>query len=135
MANEATIQSSLMISKSNLKYRSFPTNFRANVTGSKGPVPGAVLVSVIGTDIDFSELTTPGLVVIRNLSTQYFIEWGVYNGSTFFPVGEVLPGESYVFRFSRYLNQGYVGTGTGNDTFRIRASTAPCDVVVEAFEA
>lgn len=134
MANEATIQHSIVISKDNLKFRPAPVNFRSNVSGTKGPVPGAVRVSVLGTDIDFSELTTPGIVRITNISLLYFVEFGVYNGSTFFPVGELLPGESYIFRFSRYLNQGYVGTGTGTDSFRIRGQ-APCDVVVEAFEA
>lgn len=136
MANEADIRMSLTIESSTLKYRSHPTNFRANVTGRKGPTPGAIraLPGPAGTEVDLSELTTPGFVVIYNLSDTYYVEWGVYNGTTFFPVGEVLPGEIYVFRFSRRLNQGYVGTGTGTDSFRVRGQAA-CDVVVEAFEA
>lgn len=138
MANEATIRTSLMIKKGNIFYQSNPTAFKANVTGTKGPVPGAVSIAatVTGTDIDFSELVTPGLCRLQNLDATNFVTYGIWDGVSFFPLGELLPGETYVLRLSRYLGEEFAGTGTPADvnTFRMKADTAACNVLVEAFE-
>lgn len=141
MADEARIVSSLYIKTSPLVYQSQPTAFTADVSGCKGPVPGAILVSTAGTSVAFGELTTPALCRIMNLDDANFIEFGVWepDTGTFYPLGEVLAGETYVLRLSRNLASQY-GTGTGTtgaDTasLRLRADTAACNVVVEAFEA
>lgn len=140
MANEAQIRASLQVRKGGLFYQSQPTAFTATVTGTKGPTPGAVQVSTAGTDIDFSQLTTPGLVRLQNLDATNVVEWGVWEPatSTFYPVGELLPGETFVFRFSRNLQEEYLGTGTATSAptnrFRMKASGAACTVLVEAFE-
>ena len=140
MSNEAQIRSSLSIVSDNLTYRSQPTAYNADVAGSKGPVPGAIAVSTVGTDVDFSELTTPALCKIQNLDDTNFVEYGIWDpeGSTFYPLGELLPGEFSVLRLSRNLQQEF-GTGTGTtgaDTnrLRFRADTATLQVSVEAFE-
>jgi hypothetical protein len=142
MANEAQVRSSLQIINSPLHYQSQPTAFTADVTGIKGPCPGAFAASILGTDVDLSELTTPGLCRIMNLDDTNFIEFGIWDPEAlkFYPLGEVLPGETYVLRLSRNLAQEYAGTGTGTtgpetNTLRIRADTAPCNALVEAFEA
>lgn len=142
MGDEAQIRSSLAIVKDNLEYRSQPTAFSADVAGSKGPVPGAFTATTAGTDTDFSELTTPGLCRIMNLETANFVTYGIWDpeGHTFYPLGELLPGESQVIRLSRDLQEEMgttVGTGTtGASTNRLRfkAHTANCKVLVEAFE-
>ena len=140
MADEATIRCSLDINKPPLRYISRPTVFTFDVAGTKGPVPGAIEASVLGTDVDFSELTTPALCRIMNLDGTNFVEFGIWDpeGITFYPLGEVLAGETYVLRLSRYLQEEY-GTGTGTtgaDTnrLRIKADTAAVQVLVEAFE-
>ncbi len=140
MVNEASIRSSLQITKGKIEYRSSPTQFSADVTGSKGPSPGAVDISTAGTDIDFSELTTPGLCRIQNQDPTNYVTYGIWDpeNNTFFPLGELLPGETYPLRLSRLL-QEELGTGSGTsgaDTNRLRfkADTASVVVLVEAFE-
>lgn len=140
MANEATVNASLQIRKGNLLYRSQPASFRATVTGEKGPVPGAVTVSQDGVDVDLSQLTTPGLCRLQNLSTTYRVLYGVREPDTslsYLPF-QLLPGEIAVVRFSEFLGEEVQGTGTGtgtpNATFRIKALGGEAVVVVEAFE-
>lgn len=143
MANEARINSSLQIRKGKIDYQSRPTTFNADVTGQKGPVPGAITVDVgPGTDLDLSQLSTPGLCRVQNQSEVNFVELGLYDPETlaFYPMMEFLPGESYVIRLSRNLAEEYGSTGTGTgypgtNRLRLRADTSPCDVLIEAFEA
>lgn len=108
------------------------------MTGSKGPTPGAIAVSTTGTSVDLSELTTPGLCRICNLDSTNYVTYGLYDDaqSQFLPLGEILPGEEYVFRFSREFGDSLIGTGTDADNvhFRLKANTAACNVSVEAFE-
>ena len=134
MSNEAQIRSSLQISKGNLRYNSQPTAFRADVTGTNGPTPGAIAVATAGTNVDLSALTTPGLCRLMNLDATNYVTWGIYDGVYFFPLGEILPGETYVIRLSRILGSESPGTATGN-RLRLVANTAACKVAVEAFEA
>lgn len=139
MANEATIQNSLNIRAGNINYQGLPTTFRATVTGRKGPTPGAMAASTSGTNVEFGELTTPALCRLQNLDTVNFVEYGIWDGAQFFPVGELLPGETYVLRLSRNLQEEY-GTGTGTtgsaiNRLRLKADTAAVNVIVEAFEA
>lgn len=123
MADEARIQSYLQIRKGNLDYLSRPNSFVADVGTAFGPSPGAVTVTTGGTDVAFTGLTTPALCRLMNLDSTNFAEYGVWDGATFHPLGELLPGETYVLRLSRNLT-----------TFRLRANTASCAVLVEAFE-
>lgn len=140
MANEATVQTRLRIKNGNLDYQSQPGSFTADVAGAKGPTPGAITVSTDGTDIDLGELDTPGLCRVLNLDDTNFVEFGRWDNTTevFYPLIKVLPGEGYVFRLSSMIEEEYAGTGTGTtanvSTFRAKADTAACNVLVEAFE-
>lgn len=147
MSDEAKLIMSVQIDRTSggtLHYRSYPNDFTMDVAGSKGPTPGAIEVSIYGTDVDLSELTTPGIVRISNQDDTNFVTWGIADPDTdkFYPVGEIGPGKFWQFQFSRYLGGEYAASGTGtgtsgasNNTFRIIADTAPCTVLVEAFEA
>jgi hypothetical protein len=148
MSGEAKLQLSLQIDKTdatgNVAFRSYPTQFTADVTGAKGPTPGAFTVSVHGTDVDLSELITPGLARFYNQDPTNYVSYGIADPETdkFYPLGEILPGEFWPIRLSRLLGQEYAqaGTGTGTagaetNTLRFMANAAPCNVVVEAFEA
>ena len=140
MADEATVQCSLQIKKGNLTYRSNPTAFRADVATAKGPSPGAFTASTDGTSVDLTALTQPALCRIQNIDATNFVEVGIWDteAALFFPLMELLPGESYVIRLSRNIEEEYVGTGTGTSAatnrLRIKANTAACIVLVEAFE-
>lgn len=147
MSGEATIQVSLQITKpdtaGNVNYRSYPTAFTADVDGALGPTPGAFVVSIYGTYVDFSQLTVPGLCRLTNQDPTNYVTYGIVDPETdkFYPLGELLPGEFFVLRLSRALGSEYadVGTGTGttggSNRMQFVANVAPCNVLVEAFEA
>lgn len=141
MSDEAQIRSSLQINKGNLNYQSQPTAFNADVATGKGPSPGAITAALAGTDVDFGELVQPSLCRLMNLDDANFVEYGIREPATgfFYPLGELLPGESFVLRLSRNLQEEYTGVGTGTSAptnfFHLKANTAPCVVLVEAFEA
>lgn len=140
MANEATIRASLQIRKGNLTYQSQPSSFTANMGTAKGPAPGAITIPIAGVEINVSEFTTPGLCRLMNLDEDNFVEYGIFDteADVFFPLGELLPGETYILRFSRNLKEEYAGTGTGTSAptnkLWFKANTAPCVVLVEIFE-
>jgi len=142
MANEATVRCSLNIRKGHLNYESRPSEFRATVSGTKGPSPAAITITQTGTDVDLSQLEDPGLCRLMNLDTINYVEYGIWDPETerFYPLGEILPGEFYVLRLSRMVGfEVATGTGTadaggGTNRLRIRANVASCIVSVEAFE-
>lgn len=141
MANEATIRASLTVRKGNLDHRSNPTQFQATQTGVGGPTPGTILCAVApGTDVDLSELTTPGLATIQNLDATNYVTVGIFDpqSNLFYPFMELLPGEIYPLRLSRNIQEEYAtGTGTvgpGTNTLRVIANTAACFVKVDCFE-
>lgn len=143
MANEANIQSRLSVRKLSgstvlLDYTSGQSGFNADVDGTKGPTPGAITVTTAGVNVDLTALTTPGLCRISNQDATNYFEWGVKDASSgiFYPMGEVLPGESYVIRLSRNIGEEYystTGTDSGNSV-HLKANTASVNALVEAFE-
>jgi hypothetical protein len=149
MANEASVRCTLSIKKKDddtglqlINYQNLPGSFRATVTGTKGPSPGALTIPVGGKFVSLEELTVPGLVRIKNCDATNYVEYGLYDvdADIFRPLGELLAGEEYVLRFSRNLFEEYEGTGTGTSTaganrFMMKANTADVIVVVDAFEA
>jgi hypothetical protein len=133
MSNEASIQVGLRISKNDangvLTYASIgPNGFTANVTGTKGPVPGAITASIYGTDVDFSQLTVPSWCEVYCMGPRYGFDLGIFdpNPGRFYPMMTLYPGEKTVFRISDLLGEypGGSGSGTGtidSDAVRIRA--------------
>lgn len=143
MSNEIRVVSSLQIRKGNLNYQGQPTSFNANMAGLKGPTPGSITAGLAGTDVDLTEIQVPGgLCRIQNVDPVNWIEIGMYDPITFkfYPMLELLPGESYIVRLSRKIGD-LQGTGTGSgvtggtDTLRVKANAAPCDVLIESFDA
>ena len=141
MSNEATVRSSIQIKVGGLNYIPAASAFNVDVSVAKGPTPGLVVVPILGVDVDFSELTTPGLCRITNYDTTNFVTYGLGDSDTseFYPLGEIGPSESYVLKLSRNLgtdqNELTTGTGVGvGKSFRLVADTAVCNCSVEAFE-
>jgi hypothetical protein len=149
MANEASVQVSLLITQTSsgqqvgVQYRNYPNSFVADVAGSFGPTPGAILATTAGVDVDLSGLDTPGFCVLKNLDTDHdsgnYVEYGIWDGATFYPLGALLPGEVYVIRLSPNIREEFTsGTGTsgfGINQLRVKAWLESCPVSVEAFEA
>lgn len=147
MANEATVTSGLTIQKRSsagvtlIDYVSRPGAFRADVTGTKGPTPGAITAPRFGKVVRFEELTEPGLVWFKNLDASNAVEYGLYDVGLdkFYPFGEALAGEGFAWRFSRNFREAYLGTGTGTGSlggmqFYVMGLGADVNCTVEAFE-
>lgn len=136
----ATVQSRLQINNGKLVYVSQPQSFNPTVTGVNGPTPGTVSIPTTGTDISFIQLDSMGgLCRIMNIDSTNFITVGVRDSNTnvFYPLTELLPGESYIFRLSRKLGKDEVGTGTfsgSNVKMHAIADTAKAILLVEAFD-
>lgn len=149
MANEITVYSGLTINKRNsagtaivLQYQSQPVTFKADIDGSSGPYVGSVIVQRTYTIIDLSRVATPGMARIMNQDGEDFVEVGIWSPAAgdFFPMIELLKGESFVMRLSRFIGQGLMpGTGTGtsdlNTNYLAAKATgdAPCRVLFEVF--
>lgn len=139
MSNEINVRDSLRIAKGPLIYQSNPTSFTADLSVANGPGPGVITVAVAGTDVDLSNFAQPGIVWMQNLDDANFITYGTKDivSGDFSPWGEMLAGEFYKWRFSRYLASILVGggTGTGGTTVvHIKADTTPCNVRVDCFD-
>jgi len=143
MSDEARARVSLEIANGNLNYRSYPTDYNTDVTGQKGPTPGAITITVYGEDVSFSELVSPGLCMLTNQDDTETVDYGIHDPESdkFYPLGEIRAGEKYLLRFSEDLGGEYPGAGTGTGTsgpktnaFRLRSRTGDCIVLVEAFE-
>jgi hypothetical protein len=144
MSNEIRVTASLSVNKGNLRYQNQGNAFLADMAGNRGQVPGGLTVPAGGRYVSFDDLTSPGWCLITNVETadsDAYVEWGLYDPSAdqFWPVGELLPGESCVLRLSRNLLEQYEGTGTGTTApvmhFFMKAPAGDCNVVVNAFEA
>lgn len=146
MANEGRLTSQLTIQKRDsttgrylVNYRHGGGSFTFDFGGSGGPFVGSFLVSVSGTDVNLSQVTTPGMARFVNQDPTNYVVWGPYDPDTdaFYPVGELLAGEEYCLRLHRFLNQERTGTGTlpgYNASLRFMANTASCWVTVDVFD-
>jgi len=140
MANEIQARVSLFVSADNVRYQSPQQAFNVTMTGRKGPTPALVEATTNGTDVNLSLLDTPGMCEVINQDSSNYITLGRWDSttSTFYPFMEVGPGENYIWKLPRDINDEYSGTGTGTgsntSTLRIKAANAPCSVLLNAFE-
>lgn len=138
MTREIRFNYGLQIDKDNLHYRPAAIQFSADMDTASGPTPGVITATTHGTTVSFAGITTPGVCTITNLDATNYVEVGIWDGASFFPLMEVLPGESWPLRLSRFLGSEYgtstpgTATQTGN-VLRVRAHLASCKVVVSAF--
>lgn len=140
MASEVNVTVSLQITKDNLVYRTSLTGFSDDMSGTKGPTPGALTIPTGGKVVPLGELITPGYCWLCNVSSTNYVEYGIRDPDTnkFYPLGELLPGKPQLIYLSRNVLEEYGGTGTGTTSpgnqFFMKANTADCVVLVEAFE-
>ena len=144
MADEARITSGLTVNRRDGTVtqlaRRYSGGFAADA--SRGPAPGLVSVSTSGTDVSLAGLTSPGACWLENQDATNYVDVGVYEPATgvFYPLLELPPGARYAVVLSRNVGEQWAGsvTGTGtdaaNNTLRLRANGAACDVVVEAYD-
>jgi hypothetical protein len=153
MADEINVQNAVTMRKISgsdvLLEKRYSRSFQADMTGKKGPTPGALTVDENGVNVSLSQLTEPGMCWIEHqgllsgtATTSDRVNVGIYETNTnkFYPLLELLPGEAYPVRLSRDLGEEIqTGTGTdavGNATLHLRAPNGnDCVVSVEAYEA
>jgi hypothetical protein len=115
------------------------------MNGVNGPTPGSILVGLAPTAIPLTQIQVlGGWCRLMNYDTRNFVEVGVLDPVThgFYPLLELLPGETYAVRLSRKLGVEYgTGAGTGTDVvgtgkqLAAKAFNAPVILLVEAFDA
>ena len=127
MAKEISLSIALNMNKPPLQYASQPVAFTASLANANGPSPGSVQATTAGVDIPLTQFTRAGVCWIQNLDGTNFVTIGVKSGGTFIPMIELLPGEFYVFRFSRSV----LG---GSNTFHAVADTANVFLRVDCFD-
>jgi len=120
MANEITILSGISVSKSGLKFSYSPGGYQVDMTGLGGPTPGFVTIGTTEEEVQFTELSTAGFVIIQNLDTTNYVRWGFSTGVY---GGRVRPGET----------AGPFRLNPGASLFMI-ANAADCKMIVYGFE-
>lgn len=89
-------------------------------SGVGGGAPGLVNIGTSEEDIAFSDITTPGWVLMWNLDPTNFVKWGPKNGAAMVELGRLLPdGEPACFRLA-----------PSGVTLRMVADTAACNVYI-----
>lgn len=118
-----------------------PSQFRADMNGSKGPVPGMLVALTTGTDVDLSVLGTIGVARFSNYDETNFVRVGIREPATskFRGFLKLKPLESWCVRLDDALLQEFTnstGTGTSAEINQLclKADTASCNVLVEVFE-
>ena len=139
MADEAQIRISLQARNADGTnfYQSQPTSFNMDMSRIKY-TPGDINVPTTGVMINLAELVLAGIAWLQNTDPTNFITPGVYDNAKFYPYQEIGPEEFYLIKLSRYLNQEFVGTGTGTNAdvnkWMAIADTAACILRVHAFD-
>lgn len=119
MANEITVTNTLAITNGNLTYSQGSTSSTFDQSTVGGPTPGMLSIGTSEESEAFSELSTVGWVRLLNLDTVNYVEWGF---ATAVYGGRLEAGESALFR----LNP--------STTLYLKANTAACKVLIDAFE-
>lgn len=143
MANEVQFRKFLNIRKGNLDYRPPQVSWNMDMTGAKGPTPGAIEAPTDGVDVDLSALTDPGIVHIYNMEASggSSISWGIHDPETdrYYPVGVLAPGEHDMLVLDEdFQSEHYPATGTAlgpvTNRLYVKGKTAAANVYVGAFE-
>lgn len=119
MASEASISYRVAIRKTSstlvLKNWSQSASFNADVSELTGPVPGSFNVGIGGKIVDLQEITTPGICWFKNMDATNYVTIGVWDPGidVYYPMLELLAGESFPVRLYRHIQEEYTGTGTG----------------------
>lgn len=147
--NEGQLQTTLVIRNGNQNWQTPPPGaFVFDMLDNLGPIPGFVLVDMVGVDVDLTSLGTPGMCELRNQEptlladgtpNQAYVEYGIRDPATgeFYPLGVLRPGRRFVIELSPNLGVAYQGTGTGTTApvnfFHLRATGGSCSTFIAAF--
>lgn len=129
MAQEICVTQQIQVTNGNFKFpKTGPVTQLIDQATAGGGNPGTIqaVTTANGTLVDFSTfpgITAGGWLQVTNLDPTNYVSWGPDNGAgTLELAGELLPGESALFRMSR-----------GQQKYRFQANTAICNVQVSGF--
>lgn len=122
MANEITLTSKAKVVNGSLTSEFNPGTIQVtqSALGMHAPI---VIVGTSEEDLAVGDISTPGILCMRNLDGTNYVDWGPKSGGAMVAVGRLKPGEVAMFR---------VGSGV---TLRWIANTAPVKVQVWLLEA
>jgi hypothetical protein len=134
MANEIRVTTALQVRKGSTQYLSQPATVQANMLGTRGPTPGALIIATgAGTDISLAELSIPGgwarlmnleVDVGTGTTSNNYITIGIKSGGNFYPFTWLQPGEETVLRLVPVI------TGV----YHAQAAHAQGQMLIEAFD-
>lgn len=119
MANEITVSGRLKVSNGSLSFERNISTLAVDQSAVGGPTPGYMTIGTSEESTMMSELGTLGWVMMQNLDTTNYVEWGFSTGVY---GGRMEAGEFALFR----LNP--------STTLYLRANTAACKCVIYAIE-
>jgi hypothetical protein len=120
MANEIQITAGISVRKGSLVFQEQATTYTIDMTGTGGPTPGFISVGTVEESTTFPELTTEGMLFMKNLDATNYVQWGFATGVY---GGRIKPGETAgPFRMEPSL------------TLYLKANVAACRVLVYGFE-
>lgn len=119
MANEITVRASLRAVNGNLDFGPVERTKTITQAAVGGPTPGYVTIGTSEESQTFGELGTLGWLMMENLDTTNYVEWGFSTGVY---GGRLEAGELALFR----LNP--------STTLYMRANTAACKCSLFALE-
>lgn len=122
MANEIQMVTHLQVQNAGADISYKPTGFALTQTG-RGVFQATLTVTTTEAAVSFSGITTAGFVLLRNLDSTNYVEWGPEDTGAMVKVGRMKPGDPpAIFRLA---------PGT---VLRMQANTASCKVVVIVVE-
>lgn len=121
MSNEIKLTVNLKVTNGDYK-GSLPMGQLSLDQTTQGAQSGIQNVGTTAEDLDVGDVSTPGILVMRNLDTTNFVEIGKDVSSSFEKIGRMKPGDPFVMR---------VAAGV---TLQLKADTAACNVQVMLLE-
>lgn len=122
MANEIKITQHVQVENAGADVNYKPSTFQLTQTG-KGVYQATISAATSEAALSFSGITTAGFVLLRNLDSTNFVEWGPESGGAMIKVGKLKASDPpALFRLA------------GSTTLRVKADTAACKLLVMVIE-
>jgi hypothetical protein len=121
MANEITSTIGLTLVNGNLRV-SFPQVARQYTQTTSGLSDQVLSIGTSEENVSFGDVSTPGILVLHNLDSTNYVEYGQSDGGTMKKLGKLAAGDVHTFRLA------------GSVTLRMQANTAACKVRVMCLE-
>lgn len=121
MANEITLSLGLQLVNGNLRAQ-FPQVSSQYTQTTSGLSDQVLSIGTSEENVSFTDVTTPGLVVLHNLDSTNYVEYGMSDGGTMKTLGKLAAGDKHLIRLA------------ASTTLRMKANTAACKVRVMCLE-